>query len=317
MKNKGQVVIISLWMLVILSVLAISLGHRVSMALKLNQYRVNKLKALYLAKAGVNRAIIEIAADKTPDFDALTDNWANNSTAFQKIFLNANLNEFAVVSYDTNQDNNTTTIFGIIDEQRKININSANEFLLLALLEKYKVENPEDVTTNILIWRGEKEDAREVYKQAGYPAKKDKFSNIEELQLIPGITAADYQNLKISATVSGDGSLNINTVPQETLSIVTDAISKELSLAKNSAESVTSKIMELRKVKGHFTSKEDINIELTGEEETNIFNNLLEKITFQSSDFLIEVTGNASKIKSKITAVYNRTGEQLTNWHED
>lgn len=36
----------------------------------------------------------------------------------------------------------------------------------------------------------------------------------------------------------------------------------------------------------------------------------------QSDNFLIEVTGNVSTIKSKITAVYNRKDKKILYWHE-
>jgi len=60
MRKNGQVLIISLWILVILAMLSVSIGHRVSMALRLSRYQKERLMAGYLAKAGINIAIGEI-----------------------------------------------------------------------------------------------------------------------------------------------------------------------------------------------------------------------------------------------------------------
>ena len=50
---------ISLWILAILTILAVGIGHRVSMGLRLARYQKDKLKGLYLAKAGLKVLIVE------------------------------------------------------------------------------------------------------------------------------------------------------------------------------------------------------------------------------------------------------------------
>ncbi len=111
MRKKAQVLIISLWILAILAMLSVSIGRRVSMALRLSRYQKERLRSAYFAQAGINIAIGEIEKDK----------WADNQEKFAKISLDSNINEFATVS-------------SVIDEERKININTATQELLTELL---------------------------------------------------------------------------------------------------------------------------------------------------------------------------------------
>lgn len=316
MNKKAQVSVISFWILIILAVLAVSLGHRVSFGLKLSRYQKDRLKAAYLAKAGINRAIIELIDDKTPDYDGLNDSWADNEQVFKRIVFKKNKDEFASVSYFIKQGKEREAKYGLIDEERKININTASREALVALLEKFNLDGAADKADNILIWRGDIPDEREVYEHLGYPCKAYKFSSPEELVLVKGFTPEDCQRLRKLITIYTEGKLNINTASSEALAIVSRGIAKEHSLEESSADNVAQKIVELRNKKVYFQNKEDIAVELTGAEETNIFNSLMGEVVFTSNNFLIEVCGNVGKIKSKAKAVYNRKDKKILYWHE-
>ncbi len=316
MNKKSQALIVILWILVILSILAVGIGHRVSLAFRLSLYQKDKLKALYLAKAGINRAIIEIEKD-TNDYDAFTESWADSEDVFKKIVLNNKQDEFATVSYDTVDENNeTVTIYGVIDEESKININTASQPLLLALLEKYEISPAQDTVNYILIWRGDIPDDNKIYENLGYPCKSDKFTTIQELKLVKDIDAQGYQVLKGLITVYGDDKVNINTVSLQALTIFCRGIAKELSIDETFADNVAAKIIELRNSKGFFKDKGEISIILTADEETNIFNNLMNDIILKSENFLIESEGFVSKIKGKIVTVYSRKDKKILYWHE-
>lgn len=321
MNRKAQVLILSLWILAILSVLAVGIGHRVSMSLRLTRYNRDKIKALYLANAGLKLAIAELEKD-TNDYDALLESWADNEEVFKRIVLDDEQAEFATVSYVTTDENNSPkTIYGVADEERKLNINTASKDLLLSLFEECAIEDFPGKVNNLLIWLGAMPDEDKIYENLGYLCKAAKLSNIEELKLVKDITEQDYKKLKDLITVYGDkeGKININTVSIKALNIFTYGIGRALSppVDKNFAYSVASKITALRNTKGFFTNSNDINIELTGEEEMNIFEQLKNKIIFKSENFLIEVTGNAGTIKSKIYSVYSgQDAKNILYWHE-
>ncbi len=314
--KKAQVSVISFWILTILTILAVSIAHRVSFGLKLSQYHKDKLKASYLAKAGVNRAIAEIINDKTPGYDSLADNWAENEEVFKKIVLSENQNEFAAVSYVAKEGKEEQIKYGVQDQERKININTASKELLTSLFELSSISDAENKASYTLIWRGDIEDDKKNYENLGLKCKSNKFVNIEELTLVKDISMEEFQKLKDMITVHSDGPVNINTVTPIALNLLTRAIAKKFSIEQNFSESVANKIIELRDKNGYFKEKNDISIMLTGDDETNIFNNLIDSVIFQSNNFSIEVCGFVGKIKSKITAVYNRKDNNILYWHE-
>jgi type II secretory pathway component PulK len=205
----------------------------------------------------------------------------------------------------------------VIDEERKININTASKELLTALLEEFGIEwEQKDLVNNILIWRGDISDTNKIYENSGYPCKSEKIQNIEELILVKGINLEDIEKLRKGITVYTEGLTNINTVSFQTLKIISRAIAKKLFLESSFADNLTTKIITLRDELGYFKDKNDIKIATTGAEETNIFNELLKNIVFKSDNFFIEVCGNAGKIKREVEVVYNRKEKAMKYWHE-
>ena len=198
MDRKGQVIILSLWILIILTALAISLGHKVSMALRTSGYQKNRLQALYLAKAGLNRAISEINNDSTPDFDGTKDNWADNKEVFGKISFSQAEDEYASVNYQVSENEQTNTVFGARDEERKININTAPRELLEKLLSANGASNAPELSNSICAWRGGAGPEITIpdYKEAGYSNKGALFSSLEELILVQGMDKGLLNKIK-------------------------------------------------------------------------------------------------------------------------
>ena len=56
-RHKGAILITTLWILTLLTLLAVGIGTRMSIDIKLIGFSLNSLKAHYLAKAGMMRAI--------------------------------------------------------------------------------------------------------------------------------------------------------------------------------------------------------------------------------------------------------------------
>lgn len=330
---SGQALIVSLWILLALSVITISIAHRVSFSLRSCAYQRDRLKAVCLAKAGINRAIAEIKKDGSL-YDSLRDKWADNEDVFKKIVLGANTEESSSVSYtQINDDGQPETIYGAIDEERKININTASQELLVALL-KYSgfvdIEI-EKVANNIRAWRGDpfppEADALK-YDELGYPCKKDKFRNTEELRLVKEITEEVYENVKGLITASTEGKININTASEAVLKIICRSGSSSVDYLY--ADSLASKINDSRNGDNNVLGDADDvpyddaakkvddlpNIVALDQNEVVMFNAIKNSFTVRSNYFKIESTGNAGKINSKIAAIYGRSGKILY-WHEN
>lgn len=316
MRNKkAQILMIVLWVLVILTLLATSIGFQVSNQLRMSRYLKDRLRSYYSARAAVNIAIKELEKDAN-SYDSLTEAWANNEDGFKDITLGSETSVSADISYLVEEGNGYRRVFGLVDEERKININIADKELLVILLDKCMVPSSNEVADNILIWRGDIPDDKMVYDEFGYPAKGSSFSNIAELELVKGINRDDYARLKDLVTVYGDGLVNINTASFDSLQILARSIAQKLSFAESYADDIVMKVVDLRNAKGFFKGREDIDIEFTGEEEDNIFNQLMNEVVFKSSNFLIQANGYANKITSGITSVYARSIKKTVYWYE-
>lgn len=94
--DKGAILIVSLWILIILSMLAITLGHRLSAEIKLTRNRLNKQKAFYAAKAGVkdavNKRLKYIDSGNVIYADSFNQPWLGNEN-FSDEQANININK--------------------------------------------------------------------------------------------------------------------------------------------------------------------------------------------------------------------------------
>ncbi|MDD5422529.1 MAG: type II secretion system protein GspK [Candidatus Omnitrophica bacterium] len=178
---------------------------------------INRVKAQYLARAGVKRAILELEkGDKTADYDAFGDTWDNNTGAFKEVDLGDGT--FSTVNGSTGEP-----VYGLMDEERKININKSSYDILRRLLEAKEVE-PEtaaSIAAAIIDWRDEDDNP---YMDVGaenshynslnpsYHCKNAGFNITEELLLLKNMTADIYKRIKDSITVYSEGPVNINTI---------------------------------------------------------------------------------------------------------
>ncbi|MDP1852599.1 MAG: type II secretion system protein GspK [Candidatus Omnitrophota bacterium] len=318
MERRAQALIIILWILLMLTVITVSIAHRVSFSLRLCSYQKGRLKTLYLAKAGLNRAIKEIEKDVNL-YDTPDEPWADNEEVFKQIALSDNQAEFAAVGYTIVDENKEERpVYGARDEERKININKASYELLVILLEKCGIEGSADKANNMLIWRGDKPDDDKIYDALGYPCKGSPFSNIEEIKLVKDISEDDFVKLKEYVTIySDDDKLNANTSPKEVLAVFAESLA-ENEEQKSYAGLIVDDIVAQREEKEYFKSISEIDIrdvEASSSADDALYTNLKNKLIVRSNNFLIEATGNAGKIKNKITVVYKRNGT-LLYWHE-
>ncbi|MFA5363198.1 MAG: hypothetical protein WC335_08205 [Candidatus Omnitrophota bacterium] len=317
MNKKGQVLMVIVWILVILTVLAVTLGHRVSMALKISSFRRDAVVSLALAKAGISRAVAELEQDKNK-YDSLLESWAGNESLFSKILLPGEVRGFAGVGFIRIDGLDRQRVWGMVDEERKININTASPEVLLVLLARNGIPEPDRLVRNILIWRGDLPDIEKVYEELGYTAKGHLFGCIEELKVVKGMSEKYYEKIRDFVTVHGAGIININTVSGDVLGILCRGAAMGLSVDSGIGDSVADKIIKERISKGFWAEiedmKKDMDIVLTTAEERNIFNRLAAGCV--SENFLIEASGNIGKIKKTITVVYNRKINRIIFRHE-
>lgn len=314
--QRAQAFIISVWVLVILTMIALSIGHRVSVGLRLSGFYKDRFEAALCAKAAVNRAIEEVLRDPDAKVDTLQDNWVDNKTVFEKIVLNNAGNSYGSVSYKILGTTEQEIHFGVRDEERMININLAPKELLVLLLEECDIQPSDEVAQNILIWRGDLPDTDKVYERLGYPAKGNKLSVFSELSLIKGIDVDQVEKLKQKATIYGSDKLNINTASEVSFNLLTRYLAKKLSLNEGLAIALVSKIIDLRTRKGYFKDGADMGLDLFDSGEMTLFNELMQHIVFKSQYFSIRATGQAHLAKRSLTVIFDRLNKKIIYAHE-
>jgi len=176
----------------------------------------------HIAAAGIKSAIIEIRADETEGYDVLNDPWSINEEAFKEIQL-ADERYFSLkYTIAGSEDTEDKVFYGLVDEERKININTGTTDVLSKLFEISGEASPQeatDIADSIVDWRGEDDEpstngAESAYYKGldpGYDCKNANFDILEELLLVKGVTQEIYNKVKDYLTVYGDGKVNLNT----------------------------------------------------------------------------------------------------------
>ncbi len=218
--ERGSLSITALWLLSILSLIAMGLVKNVMVSVKIDHFHSDEQQAAWLARAGINHALSILKSDDNIDslktYDGLNEKWAESPTAFRKIEIGNGYFEIAYI------DKGPDAVFGLCDENRKLNLNKAEPQMLAALPGM----TPEKLTAIFKWKKGKKPFSSGITESAnslfGKPSKTDmkNFRSIEELLLIKGITAEDLNTWRPFLTAFGDGRVNINTAYPEVLQLM-------------------------------------------------------------------------------------------------
>jgi len=223
-----------LWLLAFLVLLGLGLGYSTSIDQRLVSYQRDRLMALYLAKAGYFRASVEIKKDLTPKLDSYLDSWAHNPELFQEARLGEGT--FTVGYPVLTGDGLEEVVYGVMDEDRKLDLNSASQAVLLRLPGM-----TDEIVDAVLDWRAEHKKLGE-----GLGEVKDKpFEVLEDIWLLEGMTKEAFQALRPFITVYTDGKVNLNSAPREVLT------------AFNMEEDLVNKLFRFRKGLDNVRGTED------------------------------------------------------------
>lgn len=242
--SSGVVLIITLWILLILSTIALGFAFEMHLESRLARYQLDSHTASYLAQAGINRAMVELKNDLILDrkarpqiIDTLGENWANNE----------NTDEYYT---DIELGDGKYSVL-VMDEYSKININYMTREMMVGLLTIMHPELEEDEDRINLIadamidyrdpdtqyWKDTTLDETTYYNPEStdtvhpqYQMKNALFETVDELINLPGMTpellygkveldeeGGRKRSLYELLTVHGSGSININTAPYPVL----------------------------------------------------------------------------------------------------
>ncbi|MDP3790735.1 MAG: type II secretion system protein GspK [Candidatus Omnitrophota bacterium] len=304
--KKGTILITSLWILTILSILAIGIGFRVSIEVRLSKYNMDRLKGVHIAKSGIFKSQELLSRDNSP-YDSIRQCGfvLPAECEVQDVFTEKLGDGTFIVSYDEEGRN----YYGMMDEDRKININKAS----LAVLRNLLVN--EEVALSIINWRSPGSGLDDNYYKSltsPYECKHAEFCAIEELLLVKGVTPELFSAVKDYVTVYGEGKVNINTATRRVL------------LAFGLNETAVQGIIDYRNgIDNMAGTKDDLafySIPRQGEFQylSNDDVARLENFTTVSNYFKVESKGmiDKSKISAKIACIIKRGDKKLVSYRE-
>lgn len=194
--------------------------------------RIDTYDALYpIAYSGIEaaRGVMKVQ-DPSVNMNTLSDAWAQNKAQFKDVALGDK--GYFSVSYQlpAAEMREATIVYGLVDEQSKININTADAATLTRILQStasLDKDVAEDISYCIIDWR----DSDSVFEHPNYGAEDDYYNHLEvpygaknapfevldELLVVKGINREIFDKIKPYLTVYGTGQVNVNTAPKEVL----------------------------------------------------------------------------------------------------
>ena len=123
--KKGAILIVTTWILAILTLFAIGIGFRTGLEIKLTGYNLDRLKALYVAKAGIRKAItekwVEYVEGKSLGTDAFSESWANNEKYFKDTGVGEGQFTLSFLPHALDKNDKEIHFYGLEDETSRIN----------------------------------------------------------------------------------------------------------------------------------------------------------------------------------------------------
>ena len=260
-------------------------------------------------------AMTVIHDDKTPTFDALGDTWANDDTLFKDVLFGEE-GHYSLVSEEGGGKR-----YGLTDENAKVSLNKAPSQVLSLLFRAAGMTSvaADDLASFIVDWRDENTVAEgggpspvEVCAtlSAPYGCKNADFEVLEELWLMPEMTAILYNSIRGELTLYGSGSVNVNTATPLAL--------RAVGLSEAGAEGV----VQWRSLSGNFFENPAKVLErsrelgLTEEDRKTLISATSAGLLGTRSDaFRGEVEVGSGRVRRGATFIVDRTGE-VKLWRE-
>jgi type II secretory pathway component PulK len=205
--QQGSTLIIAVWALFLLTVFAVQLGTIVRQKVTVVHRLDQRDKLFHIADAGIKYAITQLRKeDALLDVDFLSERWSDQESLFkQKRVGQGNFQ----ISYIFHDGESSRTMYGLQDEERKINLNMANTQVLSRLLEHaagLSHSDAEELAYCIIDWRDSDsffqhpqygaEDSDYKTEKFAYESKDSKYEVIEELLLVSGMNQEIYDKFK-------------------------------------------------------------------------------------------------------------------------
>lgn len=225
----GSILIISLWALCLLSMFAVTLSYGVRQRLSLISRLDERERLRFISEAALKRAQSWLLAQPETEYAAFSDEWSNNPAVFKNVRLGEG--EFSIVyTYYDELSGESQARYGLIDEERKINLNTAEAAVLERLFKVVAGLDEiasQELAASIVDWRdkdselslpiGSAEDSYYRNLRFPYEAKDAEFESLEESLLVKGMSEDIFAGIRDYVSVYGSGRVNVNTASRPVL----------------------------------------------------------------------------------------------------
>ena len=228
--GEGSVLILALWTLFFLGALVVAVGAHVSAALRVAEQLKNVTELRYLARAGVERAAMEIAAD-TNAWDG-TGQAAWNNGADRFVIDDLGGGEVSVTYARVPMEGQAVTNTGVIGEEGKINVNEADQDILEAaftVLGGAEESRAARICEALQAYRKQRGELLTSESSKGYPpeprAGQGRLQSVQELLLVTGaeLDTELFSRVEPYLTVFGSGRINVNAADVRVLRCCAEA----------------------------------------------------------------------------------------------
>ncbi|MBN2686334.1 MAG: general secretion pathway protein GspK [Pontiellaceae bacterium] len=234
--KEGAALLVVLGVLLILPLIVMSIAFDAKLEAKLISYKRNKLKAETLAHSGIEYAkaiLAQQAQVSETDVEALGE---EDRDGFMQMALFAQRG--LSTSSTIEQGNGSFTIMiESAEAGRNVNLLTSDQWMNIFKMANVPSTEREELIDCLTDWIDDNdlrelngaESDDEFYQEQGYPVKNGQLDSVEELLLVKGWTpeilygkSADDESDEVYGiadilTVWGDGKVNINTAPTNTL----------------------------------------------------------------------------------------------------
>ncbi len=212
---RGQILPVILWIMGLLTIGVGTVSLRATHELRLGRILFDQFQRKAIVQAAVQQAIAVVTQDD-PAVDHRQEPWATGRDPHLEPPLFEQV-EVGRGSFSVGVTDQSGMLHpGLVDEERKLNLNTASVETLQRLIELVQPEhaalasvNPQAVAQAIGDWRDEAIGTP--CQSSPYPCHNAPLASVDELVLVPGMTAALFQVLEPAVTVYGNGLVNVNT----------------------------------------------------------------------------------------------------------
>lgn len=337
---SGSVLVLSIWTLLLLSMLAVAVGAHVSSNLDMTTALASRVTCASAARAGIVASIALISSD-TNQWDVAEEGWLNDESLFRDVEVGQG--SFSVTHEEGLASGLVVTNYGLFDEDRRINLNAVTNQVgfevVRSLLETAGGLDESDavaIATCLADWIDDDDEEREggaetaYYRSlAGHTARNGRIAFPAELMLVKGMTPDIFSRIRKHVTIHGaDASVNFNTASPIVIASVTGG---RRGIERDVRDALAERILKYRESGGSFKErrKRAIKADLFGSggpqgrgaEEWRALEWAINHDLFEvrsrhfgglSTGSLLR--GNGSK--RRIEFVYDRLGGAIRAWHE-